>query len=50
MGAVDEMLVQEKRLAILSSPAAVRLEKRQGEGVQVERDPALFLDLLLTAL
>lgn len=50
MGAVDEMLVHEKRLAILSSPAAVRLEKRQGDGLQVERDPAFFLDLLLTAL
>lgn len=50
MGAVDEMLVREKRLGILRSPADVRLEKRREHGRQVERDPALFLDLLLTAL
>jgi predicted glycosyltransferase len=50
MGAVDEMLVGEGRLEILSSPETVRLEKRGSHGGRVERDPALLLDAFLAAL
>jgi hypothetical protein len=50
LGAVDEMLVREKRLEILTSPDAVPLEKRHGDSRRVERDAGRFLDLLLTAL
>jgi uncharacterized protein len=50
LGAVDEMLVREGRLETLVSAAGARLEKTSGRRERVERDPALFLDLLLTAL
>jgi predicted glycosyltransferase len=50
MGAVDEELVQQGRLEIMNSPGAVRVEKKQHEGRRVERDPAVLLDLLLSAL
>ena len=50
LGAVDEQLILEGRLELLTSPHAVRLEKRSGTARTVERDPALLLDLLLTAL
>jgi predicted glycosyltransferase len=50
VGAVDEQLVAEQRLRVLSSPDAVELEKRGARGERVERDPGLFLDLLLSAL
>lgn len=50
MGAVDELLVAEGKLAILALPDAVRLEKRGVQRSRVERDPRLFLDLLLSAL
>jgi predicted glycosyltransferase len=50
LGAVDEQLVEEGRLRSLTSPDAVVVEKRQWAGERVERDPGLFLDLLLSAL
>jgi uncharacterized protein len=50
MGAVDQMLVDGGRLGILRSPDAVPLQKREGDVHRVERDPALLLDQMLTAL
>jgi predicted glycosyltransferase len=50
LGAVDDGLVREGRLELLGSVDALRLEKRAGERPQRERDPALLLDLMLTAL
>ena len=48
LGAVDEMLVDEGRLRILSSAEELEPAKRAGgEPPRVERDPALLLDLLL---
>jgi uncharacterized protein len=50
IGAVDEALVREGRLRSLPSPQGISLEKRApGESRQAERDPALLLDLLVTA-
>ena len=50
LGAVDDQLVREGRLELLRSADALRLEKRAGESQRRERDPALLLDLMLTAL
>lgn len=50
LGAVDDELVREGRLERLKSVDALRLEKRAGERRSRERDPALLLDLMLTAL
>jgi predicted glycosyltransferase len=50
IGAVDEMLVRDGRLAVLESPDDLLLRKRTGGGRRVERDPALLLDLFLLAL
>jgi predicted glycosyltransferase len=50
LGAVDETLVNEGRLRILTSTDAPVIEKRAGSGNTTERDPALLLDLMLTAL
>ena len=50
LGAVDTALVNERRLRVLTSVDELVLEKRKGSGGRVERDPALLLDLLLTAL
>jgi uncharacterized protein len=50
LGAVDDGLVREGRLERLGRADALRLEKRTGERRRRERDPALLLDLLLTAL
>jgi hypothetical protein len=51
MGAVDSALVKEGRLQILASADELRLSKRTGAaGAPVERDPALLLDLMLSAL
>ena len=49
-GAVDTALVNERRLRVLTSVDELVLEKRSGSGGRIERDPALLLDLLLTAL
>ena len=49
LGAVDEMLVREGRLGALASADDVLLRKRDGSTKRQERDPALLLDLLLSA-
>ena len=50
-GAVDEALIADGRLRRLSDPADVSLTKRVsgGEPARVRRDPALLVDLLLSA-
>ena len=50
LGAVDELLVHDNRLRVLTSAADVPLRKRGGSKQRQERDPALLLDLMLTAL
>jgi predicted glycosyltransferase len=50
LGGVDEALIGEGRLKPLSDPSALELRKRATvSGGRVRRDPALLLDLLLTA-
>ena len=50
LGAVDEELVRDTRLGLLSSAAELPLRKRENRAPRVQRDPALLLDLLLSAL
>jgi uncharacterized protein len=51
IGGVDEMLIREGRLRPLTDPRALELEKRGVNGsARVRRDPALLLNLLLSAL
>jgi hypothetical protein len=50
LGAVDQMLVDSGRLEILQTPDALPLRKQKGDRQRVERDPALLLDHMLTAL
>ncbi len=50
IGAVDEELLRDGRLRALSSADELVLEKRGTTAPPVERDPALLLDLLLSAL
>jgi uncharacterized protein len=50
LGAVDTALVEEGRLRMLASAAELAVEKRAAPGTPTERDPAVLLDLLLTAL
>ena len=51
LGGVDEELIREGRLKPLTDPRALDLRKREEDsGDRVRRDPALLLDLLLTAL
>jgi uncharacterized protein len=50
LGGVDEALIREGRLRLLTDPEAIELVKRDGEGSRVRRDPALLLDLLLKGL
>jgi uncharacterized protein len=49
LGGVDEMLIRDGRLIPLSDPRALDLRKREGERERVRRDPALMLELLLSA-
>ncbi len=49
-GAVDEMLIHDGRLGILTSADALPVHKRGVTHQRVVRDPALLLDLMLTAL
>jgi uncharacterized protein len=49
LGGVDEWLIREGRLIPLSDPRALDLHKREGERERVRRDPALMLELLLSA-
>ena len=50
LGGVDEQLIAAGRLRPLRSAADLALEKRSEFGRPTDRDPALLLDLLLTAL
>ena len=50
LGAVDTSLVEEGRLRRLTSADELEVEKRSVPGTPTERDPAILLDLLLTAL
>jgi len=50
LGAVDEALIGEGRLRPLLSPDDLELTKKPPRGATAERDPALLLDLLLSAL
>lgn len=50
VGAVDEGLIATGRLRPLASPDDLELRKREGHAAPVRRDPALLLDLMLSAL
>ena len=50
LGGVDEELIRDGRLKPLTDPRALDLQKRDATGEWVRRDPALMLDLLLSAL
>jgi hypothetical protein len=52
LGGVDEMLIREGRLVPLTDPRALELRKRAATGGdgRVRRDPAVLLDLLLSAV
>jgi predicted glycosyltransferase len=50
LGAVDERLAAAGKLQVLTSPGAVVLEKRERATGRPTREPALLLDLLLSAL
>lgn len=51
LGGVDEALIREGRLKPLTDPRALELQKRDGaSGERTQRDPALMLQLLLSAL
>jgi uncharacterized protein len=50
LGAVDTALVNEGRLRVLTTAEDLQLEKRTAAGTRTERDPALLLDLMLSAL
>jgi predicted glycosyltransferase len=49
LGGVDEWLIREGRLIPLSDPRALDLRNREGARERVRRDPALMLELLLSA-
>jgi hypothetical protein len=50
LGGVDEALIREGRLKPLTDPRALDLAKRgPGTGERARRDPALMLELLLSA-
>jgi len=50
LGAVDTHLVEEGRLRRLTSADDLEVEKQAATGTPTGRDPAVLLDLLLTAL
>lgn len=50
LGAVDEALVREGRLRLLREPEELVLRKRPRGELPPTRDPALLLDLMLSAL
>ena len=51
LGGVDEALIRDGRLKPLTDPRALDLRKRDAaSGTEVRRDPALMLELLLSAL
>jgi uncharacterized protein len=50
LGGVDEALIRERRLVPLTDPLSIDIRRRDGRAERVRRDPALMLDLLLSAL
>ncbi len=50
LGEVDSALIRQGRLRVLTSADALAVEKRRGSSSRTERDPALLLDLMLSAL
>jgi hypothetical protein len=51
MGAVDERLIADGRLAPLGDPDELRLVKREaGDGARHPRDPDLLVDGILEAV
>jgi hypothetical protein len=50
LGAVDEGLVQDGRLRQLTTADGLDLAKRSTDTAAYTRDPALLLDLMLSAL
>ena len=49
LGGVDEALIREGRLAPLTDPRALKVEKRDADSPRIRRDPQVLLDLLLSA-
>ncbi len=49
LGGVDEALIREGRLALLSDPLALEVKKRDTDLPRFRRDPRVMLDLLLAA-
>jgi uncharacterized protein len=47
LGGVDEALIRERRLAPLTDPRAIRLEKRSGNAQRVRRDPSVLSELVI---
>ena len=47
LGGVDEALMRERRLRVLSDPDAIELQKRPGRDPGTRRDPGLLVDLML---
>ena len=50
LGAVDEMLVGDGRLRMLDSANDLHFERKPVRDEATTRDPALLLDLMLSAL
>jgi predicted glycosyltransferase len=50
LGAVDEMLVRDGRLCVLAAASDLQLERKAVRADTTTRDPALLLDLMLSAL
>jgi predicted glycosyltransferase len=50
LGGVDEALIRGRRLVPLTDPSAIDLRRRGETHERVRRDPAVMLDLLLSAL
>ena len=49
LGGVDELLIRDRKLVPLTNPRALELRKRDTAAERVRRDPALLLDLMLSA-
>ena len=50
LGAVDEQLIEDGRLRVLADPDGLALDRRPERELPPMRDPAVMLDLMLTAL
>src|SRR3954468_256595 len=50
LGGVDEALIREHRLRPLTDPRGLELEKRGAAGERTRRDPALLVDMILSAV